>query len=139
MFSWKGAAGICVNDKKEVLMVLQGAPGEERKWTVPSGTLEEGETFEGCCEREFFEETGYKVKAGQRCHVKNSYLSDYGISVYVEYFLVDIIEGNVSLQDPDELIHEISWKTLEEIKELPLAYIDDVEIMEQIMERISIK
>jgi len=64
MFSWKGAAGICLNENNEVLMVLQGAPGEEKTWTVPSGTVEEGETFEECCVREFFEETGLKVKVG---------------------------------------------------------------------------
>ena len=39
MFKWQGAAGICINDKKEILMVLQAAPDEEKKWTVPSGRL----------------------------------------------------------------------------------------------------
>ncbi|EMF45664.1 hypothetical protein B481_2911 [Planococcus halocryophilus Or1] len=30
MSNWKGAAGVCVNQENEVLLVLQGVPGEEK-------------------------------------------------------------------------------------------------------------
>ena len=133
MFSWKGAAGICVNEKKEILMVLQAAPGEDKQWTVPSGTLEEGETFTECCEREFLEETGFTVRAVEQVHKKNGFLSDFGISYYVEYYLVEIISGEITIQDPDEFIHEIAWKSLEEIAQLPLAYPDDIHILAQVI------
>ena len=39
MFSWKGAAGICVNEKNEVLMVLQAAPEKKRNGQFHLGRL----------------------------------------------------------------------------------------------------
>ncbi|MET0960751.1 MAG: NUDIX hydrolase [Psychrobacillus psychrotolerans] len=133
MFSWKGAAGICVNEQKEVLMVLQAAPGEEKKWTVPSGTLEEYETIEECCIREFVEETGFVVKTLDKIHNKNGVISEHGISYSVEYFLVEIISGEITIQDPDEFIHDIAWKSLEEIQTLDLAYSEDIHIIEKVI------
>ena len=133
MFSWKGAAGICVNEQKEVLMVLQAAPGEEKKWTVPSGTLEENETIEECCIREFVEETGFVVKTLDKIHNKNGVISEHGISYSVEYFLVEIISGEITMQDPDEFIHDIAWKSLEEIQTLDLAYPEDIHIIEKVI------
>lgn len=29
MFQWKGAAGLCINENNQLLMVLQAAPDEE--------------------------------------------------------------------------------------------------------------
>ena len=133
MFSWKGAAGICINEQKEVLMVLQAAPGEEKKWTVPSGTLEEDETIEECCIREFVEETGFVVKTLDKIHNKNGVISEHGISYSVEYFLVEIISGEITMQDPDEFIHDIAWKSLEEIQTLDLAYPEDIHIIEKVI------
>ena len=133
MFSWKGATGICVNEQKEVLMVLQAAPGEEKKWTVPSGTLEEDETIEECCIREFVEETGFVVKTLDKIHNKNGVISEHGISYSVEYFLVEIISGEITIQDPDEFIHDIAWKSLEEIQTLDLAYPEDIHIIENVL------
>lgn len=133
MFSWKGAAGICINEQKEVLMVLQAAPGEEKKWTVPSGTLEENETIEECCVREFVEETGFVVKTLDKIHNKNGVINEHGISYSVEYFLVEIISGEITIQDPDEFIHDIAWKSLEEIQTLDLAYPEDIHIIEKVI------
>ncbi|MNI15412.1 hypothetical protein D3C73_687090 [compost metagenome] len=37
MNRWVGAAAICVNSDRQLLMVLQGKPEEEKRWSVPSG------------------------------------------------------------------------------------------------------
>ena len=132
-FSWQGAAGICVNDKKQVLMVLQAAPGEEKKWTVPSGTLEDGESFEECCIREIWEETGLTARVIKEVHNKSGKLTDYGISYNVNYYTVEIEGGEITIQDPDEFIHEIAWKSLDEIGKLPLAYPEDLDIIHSVL------
>jgi len=37
------------------------------------------------------------------------------------------------LQDPDEFIHDIAWKSLEEIQTLDLAYPEDIHIIEKVI------
>lgn len=70
MERWIGSAAVCVNERKEVLMVLQGKEGEEKRWSVPSGGLEKGETLEECCIREVWEETGYNVEVVNKIYEK---------------------------------------------------------------------
>lgn len=35
----------------------------------------------------------------------------------------------MKIQDPDELIHEITWKRIDEVKELTLSFPEDYEIL----------
>lgn len=51
--------GILVNNGK-VLLSYETVFG---KYIIPGGGVEEGETFQQCCEREMLEETGMKVRA----------------------------------------------------------------------------
>ncbi|MGY0694667.1 NUDIX domain-containing protein [Virgibacillus sp. FSP13] len=118
MEKWVGAAGVCVKDDC-VLMVLQGKIDEPKRWSVPSGGLEGGETFEKCCIREVEEETGYNVEVLRFLLKKES---DYG---EVHYFEVNVTGGKPKIQDPDELIYDIDWKSLEEIQDLSLSFEED--------------
>ncbi|NHN35465.1 hypothetical protein G9U52_37875 [Paenibacillus sp. S3N08] len=47
----------------------------------------------------------------------------------VTYFEVEIINGQPTIHDPDELIHEIAWKTVEQVKELQLSFPEDKEFL----------
>ncbi len=127
MEKWFGAAGVCVNDKGQMLLVLQGKPNEEKAWTVPSGGKEGNETFEECCIREIKEETGYDVKVIDRLSIKNG--TTYGIDVEVVYFEVEVIGSVSTIQEPDELIHEIAWKSYNEIKNIKLSFPEDREFL----------
>lgn len=102
MEKWLGAAGVCVK-KKKVLMVLQGTKAEPKRWSVPSGGLEKGETYEQCCIREIKEETGYDVEIIKPLLEKES---PYG---KVHYFEVKVTGGNPKIQDPDNLIYQVDW------------------------------
>lgn len=115
---WRGAAGICVNEQGRILMVLQGPPEEEQTWSIPSGGKGDGETFEVCCIREIKEETGYLAEVMEKVQVKKPTYEDVQIESEVHYFEVAIIGGEI--QDPDQLIYDISLKTLDELKSLPL-------------------
>lgn len=118
MKKWLGSAGVCIKEKK-VLMVLQGTQDEPKRWSVPSGGLEEGETFEECCVRELREETVFDVEVIRPIFKKES---NYG---EVRYFDVKIIGGEATIQDPDNLIYDIAWKNIEEIKTLELSFPED--------------
>lgn len=114
-----GATGICMNNCNQMLMVLQGKPEEKKKWAVPSGITELNETFEVCCIREVFEETGYQVTINKKLHTKKI------ANVEIQYFLVELINGHIKIQDPDGLIYDVAWKEKEELHQLPLTFEED--------------
>lgn len=133
MFKWKGAAGVCINENNQLLMVLQAAPDEDPKWTVPSGGLEGNETYEKCCVREFEEETGLKVEVISKLRDKNGLNEQYGIQYELQYFQVKVVSGELTVQDPDELILEIAWKSIDELDQLEMSYPEDVEFLKGLM------
>lgn len=135
MQKWYGSAGVCINEHKEVLMVRQGKPEEEKVWTVPSGELEKKESFEACCVREIREETGYEVEVVAPLKVKQG--TTYGINVEVHYFEVSVVGGRPQIQDPDNLIHEIAWKSAEELKELKLSFPEDRHYLLELIECLN--
>jgi len=134
MEQWFGSSGICINEKNELLMVLQGKPEEEKTWTVPSGGLENNETYEACCLREFEEETGFIVEIVDEIMKKQGNARTYNIAIEVHYFLVKIIGGERMIQDPDNLIYDIAWKTLEDLKTLDLSFPEDRALLMHYME-----
>ncbi|MBM6618813.1 NUDIX hydrolase [Bacillus suaedaesalsae] len=134
MKKWYGSAGVCINNCSEVLMVLQGRENELKKWTIPSGGREEGESFEECCIRELKEETGYDVEVIQTLHTKTGYYKEYEIEFEVQYFLLNVVSGEKKIQDPDNLIYDISWKSIEEIDLLDLSYPEDKEFIRKLVE-----
>ena len=128
MKKWSGSAGICVKEQK-LLMVLQGKIDEPKRWSVPSGGLLAGESFEACCIRELKEETGYEIKINRPLFKKETeYLE-------VQYFEIAIIGGKAEIRDPDHLIYEIAWKSIEEISSLDLSFPEDEEFLIQYLQK----
>lgn len=124
MSNWTGAAAICLSDQNQMLMVLQGKPEEEKTWSVPSGGKLQDESYEECCIRETFEETGYKIQIIEKGFVKNE---------TVHYYFADVIGGVPQIQDPDDLIYDIAWKSAEEIKDLRLSFEEDRKILIELL------
>lgn len=132
MANWKGAAGVCVNERNEILLVLMKAPEEDSKWSVPASGLEAGETLEQCCEREFLEVTGLKVKAGELLKTRDGNYEDAAVSFDLHYFRVEVTGGELIIPKDDFLIEDIAWKSIEEIEKLDLAYPDDLELFKSL-------
>ena len=128
MANWRGAAGVCVNERNEILMVLQKAPEEDSKWTVPASGIEAGETLEQCCEREFHEVTGLTVKALKELKVRGGTYENSAVSFELHYFQVSVTGGELIVPEEDFLIEDVAWKSLEQLEQLELAYPDDLEL-----------
>lgn len=126
MKKWFGSAGVCIENGK-LLMVLQGTPDEEKRWSVPSGGQEQGESSEDCCIREVFEETGYLAEIIRPLLVKETEFSEVG------YFEIKIAGGRPVIQDPDGLIYDISWIGAEELERIPLSFPEDRQFLLQLL------
>ena len=129
MQEWYGASGVCINEKGQLLMVLQGKPDEKKTWSIPSGGRENNETFEECIIREVREETGFDVEIVKELQVKKGIYEEIKISFEARYFLVKLVGGTKTIQDPDELIYDIAWHSINDIQGLELTFPEDKEIL----------
>lgn len=129
---WRGSAAICINEKDEILMVAQEKPNEPELWSVPSGGVEENETFEECCAREVWEETGYRIKVINKVRERDGIT--YKVDVHVKYFKVQLIGGEKKIQDPDQLILDISWIPISKISEIKMLYEEEREILQNYLQ-----
>lgn len=135
MANWRGAAGVCVNERNEILMVLQKAPEEDSKWTIPASGIEAGETLEQCCEREFHEVTGLTVKALKELKVRGGTYENSAVSFELYYFQVSVAGGALVVPENDFLIEDVAWKSIEQLEQLELAYPDDLELFRSLINR----
>lgn len=133
MSKWIGAAAVCVNADRQLLMILQGKPEEDKRWSVPAGGLEQNETLEECCIREVYEETGYHARIVKEIKSKTGAFGS--VEYHLSYFEVEVLGGQPTIHDPDELIHEIAWKTTEQLRELPFSFPEDRVFLLQYIER----
>lgn len=124
---WEGSAALCLKENK-VLMVLQGKQNEPKRWTIPSGGKFTDETYEACCLRELHEETGYTGSIQEQLYIKKG--RSYGVDVTVHYYLVEIIDGEPIIQDPDQLIQEIRWVHIEDLPLLDLSFPEDLKLLD---------
>lgn len=111
--------------RKKVLFVKNR---DVQQWSLPSGGLEDGETAEQCCQREVFEETGYRISINQRLHIKRAIISSYQIETH--YFLATCDE-RVATATIDSDIDEVNWWSIHEIERLELAFPEDLELIKQ--------
>lgn len=90
----------------------------------------ERETPEQCCRRETFEETGYIVSVKERLK-KSGFIGV--IAVEVVYFSVRVTGGQMQIQDPDSLIHEIRWVSQEDLLKLELSFPEDLSFLVDVL------
>ncbi len=81
------------------------------------------ESFIECCIREVEEETGYIGEVLEGIKVKRSVIDTFEVEIY--YYLVKIVGGNMKIQDPDQLIYDVAWKSVEELNDLEFSFPED--------------
>ena len=84
------AVGTVVIRDGAVLLVRRAKAPSEGLWAIPGGSVELGETLQQAAERELFEETGVRVRAGQPCYAFDAVHKDASGRVRFHYVVVDL-------------------------------------------------
>ena len=116
-----GVGAIVIEDGK-VLMIKRAAPPNKNLWAIPGGRLELGETLQEGAEREIFEETNIRIRAGKPIYTFDLLERDKKGNVYFHFVVVDLeaeyLEGDINAAS-DAL--DVRWVTLEECQILPVS------------------
>lgn len=91
-------------EREKVLMVNNRGGS----WTLPGGEVEQGETLEQAVMREIQEETGLIVEIENVVSINEAFFEDKGHHALFITFKVEIIKGDLAIQDENE-ISEIKW------------------------------
>ncbi|MEY8350391.1 NUDIX hydrolase [Bacillus cereus] len=92
-------------EKNQILMVHNL---EQDAWSLPGGAVEKGETLEATVVREVKEETGLTVEIQGIVAINEKFFTEVGNHALFITFHVDVIDGNIAVQDADE-ISVIEW------------------------------
>ena len=113
--------GAVVFKNGKVLLVKRKHPPAKDQWSVPGGKLKFGERLRTACEREIFEETGIKVKAGEIVYTFEVIDRDEKGDIRFHYVILDFeaeyLSGNPIAGDDAA---EAGWFDRQEIKSLDI-------------------
>lgn len=114
------ACGICIHDDKILLVKHVGLGEVGVLWSAPGGGLIFEENILQCVEREFLEETGYKIFVNEFLFVNEFFKSP--LHAVELFFRVEIIQGNLKVGNEPEIkeniLKEVKWFTQNELKNL---------------------
>lgn len=116
-----GVGAIVMKDRR-VLLIKRGTPPSQNLWAIPGGLLELGETLQEGAEREIFEETGVRIRAGKPVYTLDFLHRDPDGMIRYHYVIVDMeatyLSGEIRADD-DAL--DVRWLTAEECQTLPIS------------------
>lgn len=115
------AAVAILNSKRELLMLHRN---DNKKWTMPGGTLEFGESMTECALREVREESGLDVKildiigTYTNPNIRVAYSDGEVRQEFTIVYYGEALNYDVSLDDESS---QFQWVPLDEVIRLPLA------------------
>jgi ADP-ribose pyrophosphatase len=121
------AVGAVVTHQNKVLLVLRGQPPAKDKWAIPGGSVNLGETLQAAAEREVFEETGLKVKAGEVIYSFDAILHDAEGRIQYHYVILDLraeaLDPTQPLTPADD-VYDAAWFNLADLDRPDLVISD---------------
>ncbi|MBI2010212.1 MAG: NUDIX domain-containing protein [Candidatus Chisholmbacteria bacterium] len=102
-----------------------------KKWTLPKGLIDPGETAETTAVREVAEETGITARIVAKIKPAEKYTYTFNgqrIFKVVQYFLMEYVSGEVA--DHDWEMKEVEWVSFEKAHER-LAFTGQKKILDQ--------
>jgi 8-oxo-dGTP diphosphatase len=116
------AVGAIVFKDNCVLLVRRGQAPSEGVWAIPGGSVEIGETLQEAAEREIFEETGIRIRAGKPIYTFDVIDRDADGKIRFHYVIVDLAADYVSGQPAGgDDASEARWVSTQQISELEVS------------------
>ncbi|MGX1373188.1 NUDIX hydrolase [Bacillus megaterium] len=123
MSKCSGFAIICLNNKDELLMVSQEKLNTPKRWSVPSGAIEDYERLEDCCVREMWNQTGYQVEIVKK--IQENRTTIYNVEVLMTYFEVKVLAGEKKVQ----IVDSYCWQPISKINHLNMLFEDERKVV----------
>ncbi len=126
------AVGAVVTHQDKVLLVLRGQPPAQHKWAIPGGSVDLGETLQAAAEREIFEETGLKIKAGEVIYTFDAIVRDETGRVQFHYVILDLqaeaLDPTQPLRPADD-VYDAGWFSLTDLDRPDLAISEPTRVL----------
>jgi 8-oxo-dGTP diphosphatase len=114
--------GAVVLRRGKVLLVCRAQEPCKGEWTFPGGLVELGETLREAAERETYEETGIRIRAGEVLEVVDSLVKGTGGRLRFHYSIVDVVcKYLFGSPHPGDDVSEVAWVPVEQALRMPLA------------------
>ena len=131
------AVGAVVLHNNKVLLVLRGQNPGKGWWAIPGGSVELGESLQAAAEREIFEETGLRIKAGKVVYTFDRVQRDETGRVKYHYVIVDLLAEVLNPDHPlrpADDVDDAGWFTLAELENSDVPITDTtLVLLRQIM------
>jgi ADP-ribose pyrophosphatase YjhB (NUDIX family) len=121
--------GVLIRDEK-ILMARHKMSGQRDFWSVPGGGMDFGSDAPSNLKREFMEETGLKIEVGKFLCVHE--FLEPPLHAIELFFEVEMNGGQLhlgidpELGDQHQILSEIAWLSLKDLKKLPKDSIHQV-------------
>ena len=115
--------GVFIKKEGKILVGERKGSHGAGTWALPGGHLEGGESFEECCKREVFEETGLIIRDPRPLVFTNDVFIDEGLHYVTLFFTADYESGELVVREPRQC-EEWRWVSLDHIPQpifLPLS------------------
>ncbi len=116
------AVGALVVEAGKLLMICRGKAPNPGVWAIPGGGVEIGETLQEAAEREIFEETGLRIKAGEPFYAFEIIEKDEQGRVRFHYVVIDlkaeVVGGELCPGDDAE---DVRWVSPAEMSSMDIS------------------